>query len=263
MIRVLCVGDVFGKPGRDAVKRLVPRLVDAHDIDVVIVNGENAAGGCGLTIDTSKHLLSQPNIGLLTTGNHIWRHREMVDYIGREPRILRPLNYPKGTPGAGYGICETAAGEPVGVINLLGRLFMEPVASPFEIVEPAIEALRKETAVILVDIHAEATSEKRALGWYLDGRVSVVFGTHTHVLTADDEILPQGTGFITDIGMTGPYDSVIGMRTDVVLRRFLTMRPTNFVPARGNVRLCGAIFDIDPASGKTTAIQRVNEPLSK
>lgn len=191
MIRVLCVGDVFARPGREAARCLLPRLIDEHRLDLVIVNAENAAGGCGLTIDTAEELLALPGVGLLTSGNHIWRHREIVGFLEREPRVLRPQNYPRGTPGRGHGICETASGVRVGVINLLGRLFMEPVRSPFEVAGETLELLKAETDVILVDFHAEATSEKRALGWFLDGRVSAVFGTHTHVLTADDEVLPD------------------------------------------------------------------------
>lgn len=261
MIRVLCIGDIFGKPGRQAVRTLLPGLIERHDVDLVVANGENAAGGVGLTADTCRDLLDQP-VDLLTSGNHIWRHREILAVLDREQRLLRPLNYPAGTPGRGYAVCETKGGVKVGVINLLGRLFMEPLPSPFSAVEPAIAALNEETKVILVDFHAEATSEKRALGWLLDGRVSAVFGTHTHVLTADEEVLPEGTAYITDLGMTGPYDSVIGMRKEPVLKRFLTMRPASFSAASRDVRLCGALFTIDPQTGRAQSVQRICERLA-
>jgi metallophosphoesterase (TIGR00282 family) len=260
MIRVLCVGDIFGKPGREAVKRLLPPLIDRLGLDLVVANAENAAGGVGLTSETAGALLQLP-VALLTGGNHIWRHRELIPLLERDPRLIRPYNLPAGTPGRGYAVCETPAGIKVGVINLQGRIFMDPLPSPFEAADAAIDLLREQTPVILVDIHAEATSEKRALGWYLDGRVSAVFGTHTHVPTADEEILPQGTGYLTDLGMTGPYDSVIGMRKQEVLQRFLTLRPSPFVAAKGNVRLCGAVFEIDPQSGRTVSIERINIPV--
>jgi len=259
-IRVLCIGDVFGKAGRTAVNRLLPRLIERHQLDLVIANAENAAGGVGLTIDTANDLLDEP-VALLTSGNHIWRHREVIGLLEREERILRPLNYPPGTPGRGFALCETPAGIKVGVINVLGRVFMDPVASPFETIGPAIDELRKQTPIILVDVHAEATSEKRAMGWYLDGRVSAVFGTHTHILTDDDEVLPGGTGYITDLGMTGPYDSIIGMKKEPVLQRFLTMRPASFSAAKKDVRLCGAVFTIDVETGKALNVERVRERM--
>ncbi|MFH1129932.1 MAG: TIGR00282 family metallophosphoesterase [Pseudomonadota bacterium] len=259
-IRILCIGDVIGKPGRVAIHRLLPDLIDRHHLDLVIANAENAAGGIGLTTDVANELFSEP-INMLTSGNHIWRHREIIAYLDKEPRLLRPFNLPENTPGKGYGICKTSSGIKVGVICLLGQIFMEAFPSPFDAVLKAIAALEAETSIIVVDMHAEATSEKRAMGWLLDGRASAVFGTHTHVLTADEEILPKGTGYITDIGMTGPFDSVIGMKKELILERFLTMRPAPFVVAKGNVRLCGAIFEIDSTTGHAVAIQRVNEPL--
>jgi 2',3'-cyclic-nucleotide 2'-phosphodiesterase len=259
-MRVLCVGDVFGKPGRKAVARLLPGLIDRKQLDLVIVNGENAAGGVGLTIETAQDLLAQP-IDVLTTGNHIWKHREIIPLLEKEPRLLRPLNYPPGTPGRGVGLFETAGGITVGVINLEGRVFMEPLPSPFEAADRALGELGTSARIILVELHAEATSEKRALAWHLAGRVSAVFGTHTHVPTADEEVLEGGTGYITDLGMTGPYDSVIGMRKEEVLRRFLSQRPAPFVAASGDVRLCGAIFDIDSETGRAIAVERICERM--
>jgi 2',3'-cyclic-nucleotide 2'-phosphodiesterase len=259
-MRILCIGDVFGKPGRQALKGLVPSLVDRHGLDLVIANVENASGGIGLTVDTAKELLAGP-LDLMTTGNHIWKHKEILPLLEKEPRIIRPLNYPAGTPGRGYTILETAGRDRVAVINLEGRIFMNPIGCPFACAEEVIAPLRNQTKIILVEIHAEATSEKRALGWFLDGKVSAVYGTHTHVLTADEEILPGGTGYISDLGMTGPYDSVIGMRKEEVIEHFLTMRPTSFTAAKRNIRLCGAIFDIDQETGRTRSVERVNEPL--
>ncbi|MCC6747514.1 MAG: TIGR00282 family metallophosphoesterase [Deltaproteobacteria bacterium] len=257
-MRILCVGDIFGQPGRDAVRTLVPQLIERERLDLVIANAENSAGGAGVTLETARDLLSMP-IGLFTGGNHTWRHKEFYPLLDKEPRFLRPHNFPEGTPGRGVGLCETSSGVKVGVLNLQGRVFMDPLPSPFETALEAIEELRRETRIILVDIHAEATSEKRALAWHLDGKVSALFGTHTHVQTADEEILPGGTGYLTDLGMTGPYDSVIGMKKELVLRRFLTLRPTSFEVAKHDVRLCGAIFEIDPETGRTTGITRVRE----
>ena len=259
-MRVLCVGDVFGKVGRKAVAQLLPGLIDRQTLDLVVVNGENAAGGVGLTVETVRDLLAQP-VDVLTSGNHIWKHKEILPLLGKEPRLLRPLNYPVGTPGRGSGVFETAGGVPVGVVNLEGRIFMEPLLSPFDVADQAIAELNQRTRIILVEIHAEATSEKRALGWHLAGRASVVYGTHTHVPTADEEVLEGGTGYITDLGMTGPYDSVIGMRKEEVLHRFRAQRPAPFVAATGDVRLCGAIFDVDPETGRCTAVERVCERL--
>jgi len=260
-MRALCIGDIFAKPGRQAIEQLLPRLIDRHQLDLVVANGENAAGGVGLTIETARELLACP-IDVLTSGNHIWKHREIIPLLEKEPRVLRPLNYPEGTPGRGYGVFETAAGVKVGVLNLMGRIFMDPLPSPFEAADRAVAALREQTKIILVELHAEATSEKRALGWHLAGRVSAVVGTHTHVLTADEEILPGGTGYLTDLGMTGPYESVIGMRREEVLQRFLTSRPAPFVAASRDIRLCGLVLDIDEETGQTRALERVCERLS-
>jgi 2',3'-cyclic-nucleotide 2'-phosphodiesterase len=257
-VKILCIGDVVGKPGRRAVLALLPRLIDEREIDVVIANGENAAGGLGLTRDTAMELLNN-RVDLLTGGNHIWKYKDLLPLLEADPRVLRPLNYPDA-PGRGSGVIETAAGHRLGVINVVGRSFMDPAPCPFDACERAVEELKASTQVVLVEIHAEATSEKRAMGWLLDGQASAVYGTHTHVATADEEILPGGTGYITDIGMTGPYDSVIGMRKEEMIARFRSLRPAPFIVAKGDVRLCGVIFDVDPESGKTRSIERVREP---
>lgn len=260
-MRILAIGDVVGKPGRQAVRAHLPELIETHKLDLVIANAENAAGGSGLTVETAEDLLTMP-VAMLTGGNHTWRYKEVLNLLERDPRILRPLNFPPGTPGRGYGICQTAGGVKVGVINLQGRVFMDPLPSPFEVVLDAIQELRKETPIIVVDFHAEATSEKRAMGWFLDGKASLVFGTHTHVATADEEILPQGTGYITDIGMTGPYDSVIGMKKEAILERFITMRPTSFQVAKGDLRLCGVIAELDDETGQCRSIERVRKSVN-
>jgi 2',3'-cyclic-nucleotide 2'-phosphodiesterase len=259
-MRVLAIGDIVGKPGRQAAVTLLPPLVARERVDLVIANAENAAGGVGLTNETARELLALP-IDVLTSGNHIWKHKEILPLLDREPRLLRPLNYPHGTPGHGTVICNSAAGVPVGVVNVIGRTFMDPVDCPFVAARRAVEELRQQARVVLVELHAEATSEKRALGWYLDGQASAVYGTHTHVPTADEELLPGGTAYVTDLGMTGPYASVIGVRQEEAIRRFLTMRPAAFGVARGDVRLCGAIFDIDEESGRARDVRRVCERL--
>lgn len=248
----------MGRPGRKAVKALLPALVDKHDVELVIANAENASGGIGLTTEAAKELLGV-GIDLLTSGNHIWKYRELLPMLDTDPRLLRPLNYPKDAPGRGFGLVKTAAGHPVGVINVQGRTFMDPVGCPFSTAEEAVTQLKEKAAVILVEIHAEATSEKRALGWFLDGRVSAVYGTHTHVATADEEILPGGSGYISDIGMTGPYHSVIGMRKEEMIQRFRTLRPAPFNVAKKDVRLCGVLFDVDPDTGTARSVERVLE----
>ncbi len=260
-MRVLCIGDVVGQPGRRIIRKLLSDLKQRERVDLVIANSENAAGGVGLTSETAKELLAD-DIDVLTNGNHIWKYREVFPLLGSEPRILRPMNYPQGTPGRGYGVFTTKDGQKVGVVNLLGRIFMEPVECPFAAASLATQELLKETKIILVEFHAEATSEKRAMGWFLDGQVSAVYGTHTHVPTADEEILQQGTGYITDIGMTGPYQSVIGMRCKETLQRFTTLLPVPFVVAKHDVRLCGVIFDFDPQTGKTRSVERVKEVVT-
>lgn len=256
-MRLLFVGDVIGKPGRRAVQNLLPGLVDRHRADYVIVNVENSAGGFGVTPEVLAEFRDLP-IDCFTTGNHIWDKKEVFDLLDREARLLRPANYPEGNPGHGIYVGETAAGIQVATINLEGRVFMHSLDSPFLVADRLLEGLdRKKVKVVFVDFHAEATSEKQALGFYLDGRVSAVVGTHTHVPTADERILPNGTAFQTDTGMTGPYESIIGMRADKVVRRFLMQTPASFEVAKRDVRLAGAVIDVDEATGKARGIERL------
>ena len=260
-MRILCIGDVVGKPGRKTLRQLLPGLIERLSVDLVVANAENAAGGVGLTTETAREMLDLP-IDLLTSGNHIWRYREIHAFLDRDSRVLRPLNYPPGAPGRGVAVIERPGLPPVGVVNLVGRVFMDPVPCPFDAADRAVEELEGKARVILVEIHAEATSEKRAIGHLLDGRVSAVYGTHTHVATADEEVLPGGTGYISDIGMTGPHDSVIGMKKREMIQRMRTLRPVAFDVARGDLRLCGVVFDVDPDTGKARAVERVREPLT-
>ena len=243
-MNILFIGDIVGSPGRRAVEELLTRLVDQHLIDLVVANGENASGGIGITPQVADELLSY-GIDLLTSGNHIWKHKEIKPYLQDTDRLLRPANYPPESPGRGYAIVETAAGEKAAVINLEGRVFMEPLDCPFRTVDAILKELPKEIKVILVDMHAEATSEKQAMGWFLDGRVSAVLGTHTHVQTADGRVLPDGTGYLSDAGMTGPVDSVIGMRREIILERFWSQLPQPFKVATQNIQLQGVLLQID------------------
>ena len=250
----------MGAPGRDAVKAIVPILKAKHRLDFVIVNAENVAGGAGVTPKTAQDLL-EAGADALTSGQHIWRYREIGPYMDQEPRLLKPANYPKRTPGFGSYVYQAQNGVKVGVVNLLGRVFMgvDALDDPFRVGTQLIEEIRKSTPVIFVDMHAEATSEKVVMGWYLDGQVSAVVGTHTHIQTADERILPKGTAYLTDLGMTGPYDSVIGRKVEPVMEKFLTGMPNRFDVAEGNVKLCGAIVEVDPATGKALSIDRVQE----
>ncbi|MBK9516932.1 MAG: TIGR00282 family metallophosphoesterase [Anaeromyxobacter sp.] len=261
-MKVLFLGDVFAKPGRQAVQRLVPRLITTHGLDLVVANAENAVNGSGVTPDAADELLAC-EVNLLTSGNHIWSKREIVPYLERPgSRLLRPANYPKGAPGRGHGVASTPDGRRLGVINLEGRVFMKDLDDPFQVVLVELEALRREGCTcILVDMHCDATSEKAAMGWFLDGKVSAVVGTHTHVQTADERLLPGGTAFITDVGMCGPMDSIIGMRKEIVLERFTTQRPAAFEPAKRDVWLQGVVLDLDEATGKARSIVRVQERI--
>jgi metallophosphoesterase (TIGR00282 family) len=258
-MNVLFIGDIVGAPGRRAVEELLPRAVDHYFIDLVVANGENASGGLGITPPVADQLLSW-GIDVLTSGNHIWKHKEIVPYLEDTDRLLRPANYPPDTPGQGLAIVETAAGERAAVINLEGRVFMSPLECPFRTVDQVLDTLPKEVKVILVDMHAEATSEKQAMGWYLDGRVSAVVGTHTHVQTADERVLPGGTGYISDAGMTGPVDSVIGMKKEIILERFLSQRPQPFKVATQNIQLQGVVLTINP-QGRCQQLTRLQWPL--
>jgi 2',3'-cyclic-nucleotide 2'-phosphodiesterase len=258
-VRLLFVGDVIGKPGRRALQALLPRLVDRHRADYVVVNVENSAGGFGVTPDVLREIEDLP-IDVFTTGNHVWDKKEAMELLDRHPKLLRPANYPDGNPGKGLHLGETAAGIPVAVINLEGRVYMSNLDSPFHKADQLLRGLDPKYKVILVDFHAEVTSEKQALGFYLDGRVSAVIGTHTHIPTADERILPNGTALQNDAGMTGPYESVIGMRVDKVLKRFLLQTPSSFEVAKRDVRLAGTVVDVDEATGKARGIERLLVP---
>ncbi len=256
-MRILFVGDIFGKPGREIVRRAVPALIERESLDYVIANVENSAAGFGVTGDIADTILSY-GVDAMTTGNHVWDKKEVLDYIPRQPKLVRPANFPAGTPGRGSYVGQTRSGEPIGVINVMGRIFMQPLDDPFAIVLKEIEAIRAKARVIIVDFHAEATSEKVAMGWHLDGRVTGVFGTHTHVQTADDRILPKGTAYLTDAGMTGPHDSIIGVTTEIALSKFVTAMPARFESSSGPGRLNGVIVTADLATGRATAIDRLN-----
>lgn len=260
-VKLLFVGDIIGKPGRQALSRELHRLVDKHNVDLVIANGENAAGGFGLTEETAKELFKQ-GVHLLTSGNHIWDKKEQVPLILADPRILRPANYPAGALGSGSTILTTPGGVKIGVLNLEGRVYMKTLECPFKVADREIERLKQETNIIFIDFHAEATSEKSALGWYLDGRVSAVVGTHTHVQTADERILTQGTAFLTDAGMTGAFDSVIGMGKEETISRFLTQLPSKFEVAKKDIRLNAVVIGVDEKSGKALSIERINMACS-
>jgi len=261
-MKILFIGDIVGSPGRRAVKELVPKIVKKEKIDFVIGNAENAAGGSGITPDIAEELFSY-GLDVITSGDHIWKKKEIVEALDVEDRLLRPANYPPGARGKGWGVYKTESGAKVGVINLVGRVFMECVECPFKVGRDLVEKLSKETPVIIVDMHAEATSEKIALVWYLDGMVSAIFGTHTHVQTADERIYPKGTAFICDVGMVGPHDSVIGRKAEQIITRFITGLPTRFEMAEENVQLNGAIVTIDEKTGKALEIKRVKEKLGE
>ncbi len=262
-MRVLFIGDVVGRPGRAAVERFVRNLREEREIDFVVANCENAAGGSGITPSVADELF-RAGVDALTSGNHVWRVKEGVELLKLDPRVLRPANYPDRAPGSGSVVLETLGGAKVGLLNLQGRVFMDPVVDcPFRTAEREVQRLRLSTSVILVDMHAEATSEKVALGWFLDGKVSCIVGTHTHIQTADERILPKGTAFLSDLGMTGPYDSVIGRDTQAILERFLSGVPNKAEVASGNVQLRGALVEIDQATGKATQIERVAEMLNE
>jgi metallophosphoesterase (TIGR00282 family) len=260
-MKILFIGDIVGSPGREAVKKLLPELKKEFLLDFVIANAENAAGGSGITAKVSEELFNS-GVNVLTSGDHIWKRKEIFELINKEERILRPINFPSGAPGRGFATFKTKDGLKIGVINVNGRVFMEALECPFKTTWAAQENLSKETKIIIVDIHAEATSEKIALGWYLDGKVSCVLGTHTHIQTADERILPGGTAYITDIGMSGPYDSVIGRRIEDVLERFLTNLPIRFEVASENIQLQGVVLDIDEKTGKAKSIVRIQKKLS-
>ena len=256
-MKILFIGDIFGKPGREIVRRGLPALIDRHQIDFVIANGENSAAGFGITGDIADVLFGY-GIDVMTSGNHVWDKKEVLDYLPRQPKLLRPANFPASVPGRGAYLGRTRTGEPVGVVNVMGRVFMTPLDDPFAVVLKEIEALRAKTRVIIVDFHAEATSEKVAMAWHLDGRATAVLGTHTHVQTADERILPKGTACMTDVGMTGPHDSIIGVTVEAALGRFLNAMPARFEAASGPGRLNAVLITADAATGRATHIERLN-----
>jgi 2',3'-cyclic-nucleotide 2'-phosphodiesterase len=258
MLRLLFLGDIIGEPGRRAVIEMLPTLKSAWGIDFAVANGENVAAGRGITPKLAIDLM-RCGVAVITTGDHVWDQKEVVSFIETEPRLLRPINYPEGTPGGGSIVLETAKGK-VGVINVQGRTFMLPaLENPFRRVWAEVEQIRMQTPVIFVDIHAETTSEKIALGRFLDGKVSVVAGTHTHVQTADDQIFPGGTAFICDAGMCGPTESVLGREIQPIVQRFYSSMPINFPVAKGEVKLHGLMADIDEETGRAMSVQRIAE----
>lgn len=260
MLKILFIGDICGSVGRRCVTKLLPGLKAELAADMVVANAENAAGGVGLTSKLAGELFLA-GVEVITTGNHVWRHAELRSLLDEEPHLLRPANYPPGVAGHGHVVARTAGGVRVGVLNLEGRVFMSNLDCPFRAADELLAGPLADADVVVVDIHAEATSEKQALGWYLDGRVGAVIGTHTHVPTADQRVLPGGTAYITDIGLTGPHESVIGMRREQAIGRFLTQKPTRFQPATGDRRLQGALVTLDPAEGLAVDIERVERRL--
>jgi 2',3'-cyclic-nucleotide 2'-phosphodiesterase len=258
---VLFMGDVVGKPGVLAVRTLLPRLIARHEVDLAVANAENSEGGAGISGDSAEALLSA-EVNLLTSGNHFWTKRQILPWAEAHPDLLlRPANYPEGTPGRGHTVIRTPDGRALGVLNLEGRVFMKNLDDPFRVGERLVAELRRTTPCILVDMHCETTSEKNAMGAWLDGKVSAVVGTHTHVQTADERILPGGTAFITDVGMCGPLDSVIGIKKEQSIERFLTQRPTQYEVAKNLVYLQGVLVDIDDTTGKARSITRMREHL--
>ncbi len=260
-MKIFFIGDIIGSPGRKAVSAILPELKNKEKIDFVLANGENAAGGLGLTLKVVEELFSF-GIDVITSGNHIWDKKDIFPIIAKDDRILRPANYPQGVIGSGSTVISMQ-GKRLGVINLSGRVFMKDLDCPFKASLREIESLKDKTPTMIVDMHAEATSEKIAMGWYLDGKVSAVIGTHTHVQTADERILPQGTAYITDIGMTGSFDSVIGVKKEIILERFLTQVPVHLEVAKEDVALQGVIIEVDENTSKALSIKRINIGLDR
>jgi metallophosphoesterase (TIGR00282 family) len=257
-MNILFIGDIVARPGRELVRRLVAPLVQKYAADVVLANGENAAGGAGITREITTELLKS-GIDVLTSGNHIWDKREVLEFIDHEPRLIRPANYPAGTPGQGSYVLRRGDDAPVGLVNVMGRVFMAPLDDPFAVVKEQVARVRAEGArIVFVDFHAEATSEKLAMGWHLDGQVTAVVGTHTHVQTADERVLPGGTAYLTDVGMTGPHDGIIGMERAGALARFVTGLPGRFESASGEPRLNAVLVTADDETGLAARIQRIS-----
>lgn len=259
-MRILCIGDVMGEPGRKAVRHLLPGLIEREKVDFVVANGENVAGGFGLTEDACKELF-KAGVDVITGGNHSWDKKDIIPYMQQEPRVLRPANY-SNAAGAGHYLATAKNGKQVGVVNVMGRVFMYPLENPFTMAMDLVRQMRKDTRILIVDMHAEASSEKQAMGWHLNGHCSIVFGTHTHVQTADERILPGGTAFITDAGLTGPLDSVIGMKKESALERFLTGMPTRLEVAKGNTKLQGLLVEVDEDDGRAKTVKRIQEPYN-
>lgn len=258
MLTILFLGDIVGEPGRSAVSARLPELKRELAVDFIIVNGENAAGGRGITPKITIDLL-RAGASVVTTGDHVWDQKEIFAYFATEPRLLRPINYPPGAPGSGSIVLETAKGK-VGVINVQGRTFMQPILeNPFDAIDRAVAEMQEETRIIFVDAHAETTSEKIAMGRFLDGRVSAVIGTHTHVQTADEQIFPGGTAFLCDAGMCGPTESILGRAMHPIIQRFRSNLPAPFPVAKGDVQICGAVVQVDESTGRAVSIQRINE----
>jgi 2',3'-cyclic-nucleotide 2'-phosphodiesterase len=255
-MKVVFIGDIMGEPGRRAIARQLPKVIAQHGVDLVIGNGENVAGGFGITPELA-HELFDLGLSVITLGNHAWDKKEITEFIQHEPRLLRPANYPSGTPGAGSVVAESAGGERLGIVQVMGRIFMPTLDCPFQVAKREVARLKQETAAIIVDMHAEATSEKMAMGHYLDGDVAAVVGTHTHVQTADEQILPKGTAYITDIGMTGPIHSVIGIKKEVAIEKFVTGMPRRFEVAMGPAVFCAVLVELDARLGKAVSIQRI------
>jgi metallophosphoesterase (TIGR00282 family) len=260
-MRILFVGDVVGRPGREAVRSLLPVLSSEFSLDAVIVNGENSAGGLGATSKTLS-ALTDMGVAAITLGNHTWRKKELVGTIGDLSNVVRPANFPVGNPGQGHVVIDTGVGR-LGVVNLQGRVFMDPLDCPFATAERVVRGLRDSTDAILVDFHAEATSEKIAMGWFLDGSVSAVLGTHTHVQTSDERVLPEGTAYITDVGMTGPEDTVLGINRHLVIKQLRTRMPQKFEVPKSKAWLCGVVIEIDVRTGKARSIERINRPAEQ
>jgi metallophosphoesterase (TIGR00282 family) len=261
-MKILFIGDIIGKAGRQAIQGVLEKVIADHKIEFTIANGENAAGGMGLTPIIAIEILDQ-GVDVLTSGNHIWAKKEIFTFLDEETRILRPANYPPRVPGRGSGVFHLSNGRKVGVLNLEGRVFMKHLDCPFRVGEKEVGFLSNETNIIFVDFHAEATSEKMAMGWFLNGKVSAVLGTHTHVQTSDERILDGGTAYITDVGMTGPLDSVIGIRKQVALERLLTQIPWKFDVATEEIELQGVVIEVDSETGKSKTIQRIKVPLDR
>ena len=261
-MKILFIGDIVGKPGRQAIGGLLERIIADYKIDFTIANGENAAGGMGITPPIAVDILNL-RVDVLTSGNHIWAKKEILPFLDEERRILRPANYPPQVPGRGAGVFVLSDGGQIGVLNLEGRVFMKSLDCPFRVGEKEIEALRQETNTIIVDFHAEATSEKMAMGWFLDGKVSAVLGTHTHVQTSDERVLNEGTAYITDVGMTGPLNSVIGIRKQVALERLITQIPWKFDVAAEEIEPQGVVVEVDSNTGKSKDIKRIRVPLKQ